>query len=70
SFIPQGGGNAYETHRCPGENVALALMESAAVFLTEHMQYDVPEQDLDTDYQRLPALPKSHFIISNVRLLN
>jgi len=35
--------------------------------LTTAMQYDVPEQDLRIDLTRLPAIPESGFVISNVR---
>jgi fatty-acid peroxygenase len=68
SFVPQGGGDHYENHRCAGEWVTIALMESAAAFLARRLRYDVPEQDLQIDYTRLPALPKSRFVIGNVSL--
>lgn len=54
-------------HRCPGEWITIELMKVALAFLTERMEYEVPEQDLRIDYSRLPALPRSHFIIHNVK---
>jgi fatty-acid peroxygenase len=30
------------------------------------MRYDVPEQDLAIDLTRMPTLPKSRFVITNV----
>ena len=42
-------------------------MKLASQVLSKDIQYDVPEQDLRIDYSRLPALPRSRFIISNVR---
>jgi fatty-acid peroxygenase len=66
NFIPQGGGDHYVHHRCAGEWVTIDLMKAALVFLTEHMKYEVPEQDLRIDYSQMPALPRSRFIISNV----
>lgn len=67
NFIPQGGGNAFNTHRCPGENVAIELMKSAALFLARDLTYTLPEQNLQIDYKRLPALPKSHIILTDVQ---
>ena len=67
SFIPQGGGEYHVHHRCPGEWITIELMKFASQVLSKDIQYDVPEQDLRIDYSRLPALPRSRFIISNVR---
>lgn len=66
NFIPQGGGDHYVHHRCAGEWITIDLMKAALVFLTKHMKYEVPEQDLRIDYSRMPALPRSRFVISNV----
>jgi fatty-acid peroxygenase len=63
SFVPQGGGLAAIHHRCPGEDVALRLMELAAVFLASRIAWTVPAQDLGIDFQRLPALPRSRLVI-------
>lgn len=68
SFVPQGGGDHYANHRCAGEWVTIALMSAAADVLVRRLRYDVPEQDLRIDYSRLPALPRSRFAITNVRL--
>ena len=67
NFIPQGGGDHHVNHRCPGEWIAIELMKAAVDFLARRVKYDVPEQDLRIDYSRLPALPRSRFIIRNVR---
>lgn len=66
-FIPQGGGDHHRNHRCPGEWITTELMKVACEFLTEQIVFDVPDQDLRIDMSRLPALPKSRFVISNVR---
>ncbi|CEJ16010.1 Fatty-acid peroxygenase [bacterium YEK0313] len=66
NFIPQGGGDHYANHRCPGEWIAIELMKLTADFLTRSMSYEVPQQDLGIDWSRLPALPRSRFVISNV----
>ncbi len=67
-FIPQGGGEHETNHRCPGEQITIELVELAARFLANEVHYDVPEQDLEVDDTRLPALPKSGFEMENIRL--
>lgn len=66
-FIPQGGGDHHEGHRCAGEWITIELMKVALNSLTRSMQYDVPEQDLRISLSRMPAIPESRFVISNVR---
>lgn len=67
NFIPQGGGSYDSNHRCPGEWITIALMKSGVYYLVNSIEYDVPEQDLSVDLSRIPALPKSRFVINNVR---
>ncbi len=67
NFVPQGGGDPHTGHRCPGEAITVALMKVALDHLVRRLAYDVPTQDLAIDYKRLPALPRSRFIISNVQ---
>lgn len=68
-FIPQGGGDHYLGHRCPGEWIAMELMKVAVHYLGGRLRYRVPKQDLSIDQARLPALPRSGFVIRDVRLL-
>ncbi len=65
-LIPQGGGDPWTGHRCPGEGVVLGLLESLAVRLAR-LEYDVPDQDLRIPLRRVPARPRSGFVISGVR---
>ena len=67
SFIPQGGGDQYENHRCPGDQISVELLNVATRFLCQRIRYDVPPQDLRLEFARLPALPRSRFVISHVR---
>ncbi|WP_106476423.1 cytochrome P450 [Phytohalomonas tamaricis] len=67
SLIPQGGGDHYANHRCPGEWITIALMKMTLNLLTNSMEYDVPPQDLSISLTKIPALPESGFVISNVR---
>lgn len=67
NFIPQGGGDHNNGHRCPGEWITIKLTERPARLLATAVRYDVPEQDLGIDLSRMPAIPRSRFVISNVR---
>ena len=66
-FIPQGGGDYYRGHRCPGEWLTIELMKETIDFLVNDIEYDVPKQDLRYSMRRFPSLPKSRFIISGIR---
>ncbi|MEC5424015.1 cytochrome P450 [Virgibacillus sp. C22-A2] len=66
-FIPQGGGEYEMGHRCAGEWVTVEGMKTSLEFLTNHLDYHVPEQDLDFSMVRMPSIPKSRFIIKNVK---
>lgn len=66
AFIPQGGGDHYMGHRCAGEWITVMLMQTSLEFLTNHITYDVPEQDLSYSMVRMPTIPKSRFVIRDV----
>ncbi|MDF2381820.1 cytochrome P450 [Nostoc ellipsosporum NOK] len=66
-LISQGGGDHRSGHRCPGEWITLALIKRAASLLATAMTYEVPDQDLTVRIDRFPTLPRSKFVISNVR---
>lgn len=67
SFVPQGGATAQFHHRCPGEGIAVAIMKVAARSLAR-LDYEVADQNLRIRWTRLPALPRSRFVIRNVRV--
>lgn len=67
NFLPQGGGDVASGHRCPGEEIAMALIERTAELLASKISWTVPEQDLTIDYTRLPVLPVSHFQVSQIQ---
>lgn len=69
-FIPQGGDDAHTHHRCPGEEITVELIKVATRFLSSQIDYDVPRQDLSLEMSRLPALPRSRFLINNARAQN
>jgi fatty-acid peroxygenase len=66
-FVPQGGGDHATTHRCAGEWLTIELVKRAVRLLSSAMRYDVPPQDLTVDLSRMPAVPRSRFVIDNVR---
>jgi len=66
-FIPQGGGDAMMGTRCPGEWLTIELLKVSMDFLANNLEYDVPLQNLSYNLRRIPTLPKSKFIITNVR---
>ncbi|CCH54691.1 cypC [Fibrisoma limi BUZ 3] len=70
NFIPQGGGDYYKNHRCAGEWVTIETVKIALDYLTKHMQYDVPPQDLGFKLSRMPTYPRSGFVVRQVRGVN
>jgi len=69
AFIPQGGGDVAETHRCPGETITTELMKRAAFLLAACMRYDLPPQDLSVDRSRIPAIPASGYRLANIHMV-
>lgn len=70
NFVPQGGGDHYQHHRCPGEDPTLLLMRVAVQMLTGLISYTVPPQDLHINLARMPAIPESRFVMHAVRTVN
>ncbi|MBV6623013.1 MAG: cytochrome P450 [Rivularia sp. (in: Bacteria)] len=69
NFIPQGGGDYHQNHRCAGEWITIAIMKAILKLMSANMRYDVPEQDLQFSLSTMPTIPKSRFLISNVKLV-
>lgn len=67
NFIPQGAGDHMMDHRCPGEIFTIELMRTTIEYFMFDLAFEVPRQELQIQMDRLPALPKSHLVISNVR---
>lgn len=67
-LVPQGGG-PYETgHRCPGERLTIATVETM-VRLLSRADYTVPAQNLAYTMNSMPALPRSGLVVSGRRTL-
>ncbi|RIV39101.1 cytochrome P450 [Micromonospora radicis] len=57
-LIPQGGGDPRTGHRCPGEQITVALLRALSIRLAR-LDYQVPDQDLDIPLHRIPTRPNS-----------
>jgi fatty-acid peroxygenase len=66
-LVPQGGGEHWTGHRCAGEWLTVRLLTTATRVLGQQLDYDVPPQDLRVSHRKVPALPNSGFVISDVR---
>lgn len=66
NFIPQGGGDYYSGHRCAGEWMTIKLCKTIVKLLTNSISYHVPPQDLSFDLSRIPSLPKSGLMMTDV----
>ncbi|GIF18947.1 fatty-acid peroxygenase [Actinoplanes tereljensis] len=53
-LIPQGGGDPRTGHRCPGEQITVAVLQTIAQRLAR-LEYYLPPQDLSIDLSRIPA---------------
>ncbi len=69
SFMPQGGGECSTGHRCAGEFVTTEVMKVSLDFIAKHLVYRVPKQNLSYPLTRIPTLPKSRLIMSEVRVV-
>ena len=70
SFIPQGGGDYANGHRCPGELLTIEIMKESFDFLANNLSYKVPKQNFNYPLCRIPTLPKSRFVIKRVMQIN
>ncbi|MUK89381.1 cytochrome P450 [Ornithinibacillus sp. L9] len=66
-FIPQGGGDYHKGHRCPGEWLTIEVMKVSVDTFVRKMYYDMPKQDLNYSMMRMPSLPKSRVILTNIK---
>jgi fatty-acid peroxygenase len=69
TFVPQGGGLPLKSHRCPGERLTVELMKMALKIMAFEMTYTVPEQNFKISLSKMPAIPESGFIITDVGMI-
>jgi fatty-acid peroxygenase len=61
-LVPQGGGDPRTGHRCPGEQITVALLAALSGRLAR-LDYEVPEQDLTIALHRIPARPADGVVL-------
>jgi fatty-acid peroxygenase len=61
-LVPQGAGDPRTGHRCPGEQITVAMLDALVPRLAD-LDYDVPEQDLTISLRRIPARPASGLVV-------
>lgn len=66
-FVPQGGSDPAKGHHCPGEGITVEIMKASITFLVNEIEFDVPTQGLSYRLDVMSTLPKSGFIMSNIR---
>jgi fatty-acid peroxygenase len=66
-LVPQGAGGLTADHRCPGEEPAVALTARATHLLASSMAYRVPSQNLELDLAKIPAIPPTGLVLTDVR---
>ncbi len=64
NFIPQGGGEHSENHRCAGEWMTIQITQKALELVINRMQYTLPSQNLSVRLNRIPAIPESKVKVS------
>jgi fatty-acid peroxygenase len=62
-LVAQGSGDPYLDHRCPGEDLTIALLMESLRLLAG-MDYDVPEQNLSIPLNTMPTAPRSGFVMT------
>ncbi|WP_313370393.1 cytochrome P450 [Sedimentibacter sp.] len=67
NFIPHGGGDASNGHRCPGEGVTTEIMKASLDLLVNKIEYEVPKQDVSFSLTKMPTLPESGFIMNKIK---
>ena len=65
-LVPQGGGDFVEGHRCAGEWLSIEALKQALRVLVS-LRYEVPAQDLSFDLSDILSIPKSGFVMTNVK---
>ncbi len=62
-LVPQGGGDPRTGHRCPGEQITIALLAALAPRLARLDADPAPGQDLTISLRRIPARPASGVVL-------
>ena len=68
AYIAQGAGRFEDNHRCPGEWLTIAVLKETVRQFAGSISYRIPVQDLSIDLAEMPAIPKSGFMITDVKV--
>jgi fatty-acid peroxygenase len=68
NFIPQGGGDYLNGHRCPGEWATIEIMKQIVQFLVKDINYFVPEQNMQLNMKQIPASIDTGMILTDVMI--
>jgi fatty-acid peroxygenase len=65
-YVPQGGGDPATGHRCPGEPLAVGILEVTLRALAR-LDFELPPEARTVPMRRIPSLPPHGLEIRNVR---
>jgi fatty-acid peroxygenase len=65
-FVPQGGGDPATGHRCPGEPIAIGLLERTLQRLAG-LDYELSPEGREVPLDRVPSLPADRVELTGVR---
>jgi fatty-acid peroxygenase len=63
ALVPQGGGDVATGHRCPGEELVLALL-GVTVAALARVPWTLPDQDLGYDLSQMPTRPRDGVVLT------
>ncbi|CAA9349252.1 MAG: Fatty-acid peroxygenase [uncultured Nocardioidaceae bacterium] len=64
-YVPHGGGEVDAGHRCPGEPLAVGILE-ATLRLLGGLDFDVADESKTVEMGRVPSLPPQHMELHSV----
>ena len=65
-YVPHGGGDPAAGHRCPGEPIAIGVLETTLQRLAG-LDYDLTPEGHEVPLGRIPSLPPDHVRLRNLR---
>jgi fatty-acid peroxygenase len=65
-YVPHGGGDPAQGHRCPGEPLAVGILEETVRVLAG-LDFEIAAVDDTVPLDRMPSLPPHHMKLRRVR---
>ena len=68
NYVPQGGGQVWNSHRCPGEQITVIILKLAVYHMFTKEDFTIlSDQDFTIDKRRMPTIPKDGIVmVANV----